>query len=117
MELREFIKETLTQIALGVKDAQDAYKEYGGAVNPKGMTHIANATCGSYSKRPNEESIPLSDVIFEVALANDNNETSKGGIGVFLSAITLGVGGENGSSTSSINKVKFNILVQLPQQK
>lgn len=35
MELREFISETLTQIAQGVKDAQSIVAELGAKVNPE----------------------------------------------------------------------------------
>ena len=44
MELQEFVKETLLQITIGVKEAQEAVKEYGAVVNPKQYKSTSDAT-------------------------------------------------------------------------
>ena len=115
MELKEFIKETLVQIAEGVKLAQDDYAKLGGKVNPDGMYEYSqDITHGNPGKYQTDRKTPLSRVDFEISLSDEAGESGKSGIGVLLGALTLGSVGEDNNKTTSLTKVRFSVPVKLP---
>jgi hypothetical protein len=111
MDLKDFITQTLTQIASGVKDAQSSARAVGAVVNPHITTEPAEASRhgflfanGSYS--------PI--VQFDVALTVTEGTGTKGGIGVFSGAINLGSSGQSQNEQSTVSRVKFSVPIALP---
>ena len=118
MELKEFISSTLTQIADGVRDAQKHYSEIGGVVNPGNLNRVEGTTILYGKVDPQYRSaILLCNVHFEVSLTSEDKSSSSGGIGVFLSAVSLGGKTSDSDSKSSLNRVTFDVAVSLPSHK
>ena len=95
MELREFIKDTLVQIAGGVKEAQEATSETGAVVSPAGGM-LRPLGMGMGMKPP---TAPLGiagrgllqHVSFDVALTLTDPAQAKGGVGVFFGRKIVGI--------------------------
>lgn len=114
MELKDFVTSTLTQIAEGVKNAQEPYKNLGGVVNPGGLKLVEGGMPYGKTIPMHGDAILLCNVQFEVSLTSDNLSNNSGGIGVLFGAISIvGKSGEE-ERQSSLTKVKFNVPVKLP---
>lgn len=115
MELKNFISSTLVEIAEGIKDAQEKFKEMGGVVNPSNI-FMQNGLCspgGNPQKSP-DRCYNLSNIEFEIELAENNDSENRAGIGVLLSQIGLGANTREQHLSASMNKVKFNVQVKFP---
>lgn len=108
MELKEFITETLTQIAEGVKDASPKYKELGGMA-PYYESNVSAISGGVAIKDK------VVNVEFEVALTNTNKDGGKAGIGVALSIVRAGIDKSKSIEEESLTRVKFNVPIALPR--
>lgn len=112
MDLREFVAQTLNQILEGVKDSQATAKELGGEVNPHlSAPHNEMAKQGFLWTSEGAAQV----VQFDVALTVTEGTGTKGGIGVFAGAVTLGSSGQSKSESSSVSHVKFGVPVILPK--
>ena len=114
MELKDFVTITLTQIAEGVKNAQESYTGLGGVVNPKGLKMVEGGIPYGKVTPLNGEAVLLCNVQFEVSLTSGNTSNNAGGIGVLFG--TFSIGGKSGEEErqTSFTKVKFNVPVKLP---
>ncbi|MNF55691.1 hypothetical protein D3C77_337010 [compost metagenome] len=103
MQLDEFVKSSLVQIAKGVKDAQEEVEALGGAVNP------TQFIMSGYSK-PDKEKIE-----FDVALVVQDSTSSEVG-GKLSVASVFGMSGKHSGNDSyqQTSRVKFNVHVALP---
>ena len=116
MELKDFVSDTLMQIAEGVKDAQSKYKQLGGKINPSGM-RVINGDLSWYKDAPmNGDASLISVVRFEVALTSGEKDNNTAGIGVLFGAISIGGKSSGENHTSALTSVKFDIPVCLPKQ-
>lgn len=116
MDLKDFITETLSQIAKGVGNAQNEYQQLGGVVNPSGLQQIVGDIPYGKATALHGSAILLCNVQFEVSLTNDTKNNSSGGIGVLFGAVSIGGKTGNENSQISLTKVKFNIPVKLPSR-
>jgi len=114
MELREFVAETIKQIAAGVKDAQAAHDEHGAFVNPH-LTTSAELAVKHGILIASGSAAQL--VQFDVALTVKEGTGTKGGIGIFAGPISLGSSGQSNSENSSVSRVKFFVPLVLPEGK
>jgi hypothetical protein len=111
MELRDFVSETLVQIAEGVASAQERSSAIGAHINPK-LTGSATFAVqhGFLSSAAGAAQI----VGFDVALTVTEGKGTKGGIGIVAGAITLGSSGHSSAENSSVSRVKFSVPLILP---
>ena len=114
MDLKDFVRETLSQIFEGVRDAQQAAQESGGFVNPYLLTLHREFTIGEMPKGAGER---VSLVEFDVALTITEKKGSAGGLGVIAGPIALGSKGQSHHDEGSITRVSFSVPIQLPTQK
>jgi hypothetical protein len=106
MELRDFIKTTLEEIAGGVAGAKPEFKKLGGVVNPNfDKAHNIQKNMGQRK---------LIDIQFEVSLADNSTDTKGGGIGVLLSVVSVGANKASEKEVQSLTKVEFSVPVILP---
>ena len=110
MELREFINETVTQIAQGVKDAQEATKGTGAMINPR-MKGTDQA--GKYVSLTTG-AIFVSEVEINVAISALEKEGNKFGIGVVTGLLSGGGAQSSGQENSTMSTVKFCVPIALP---
>ena len=111
MELKEFIKATITQIVEGVVEAQIQIAAHGAEVNPK---KVQFKEAGQYnyhnSGKPHY-------VEFDVGLTSTQKSGSSEGIGVFLGSINLGKKNDDGAEQSAVSRIKFSLPLVLPSGK
>src|ERR1700687_5749624 len=111
MDLREFVKETLAEIASGVKDAQDQSQESGAGVNPAGIAVDASPD-GYLGQLPSGETVFVID--FDVAVTV--SDSAQGGAGAkvqVLEMLSANVGGSLGASSQSTSRIKFKVPLAL----
>ena len=110
MELKQFISNTLAEIAEGVNNAKPIYDSMGGIVNPRDFTYPSKDLSHFYIQ--DKRYFP-SYIEFEVALTQDKSSKSSGGIGVLLGSISAG--GKTGTeeAMTALTKIKFTIPVVL----
>lgn len=111
MRLQNFISETLKEIIAGVKEAQSFAASQGARVNPPWRKTLKLQAC---SVRDAYTGQLLQNVEFDVAVTLTEESEAKGGAGIFVAAIGLGVQGKTDISSSSISRVKFSVPVSLP---
>ena len=111
MELKEFVKETLTQIVDGVIEAGEELRKKNADVNPIGGHFDQSALQGrQWSFKEGVTEV----VSFDVALTDQSSKGTKGGIGVFLGSVGLGSQGQSEASQTSLSRIRFQIPILLP---
>jgi hypothetical protein len=113
MELKEFVKETLLQLVLGVKEAQEKCSEFGGFVNP-----VQDLSCRKTDvtvvSTSDKNVYVVTDVGFKVGLTEHKGVGEKTGIGVFFSGISMGDEQKKDTSRQTVTCIDFSIPVLLP---
>ena len=111
MELREFITQSLMQIAEGVEDAQKHLKEKGSkAIVNTNMTatDVGHVVTGGRRR-------PVEFVEFDVAiLADEGTETKAGGGITVASLLKLEASGKRSQNKGSESRIKFKIPMSYP---
>lgn len=115
MNLQDFISETLSQIVHGVRAAQEAVQPEGATVSP----HLTGGPSinSAHGFVPTQEGVYAQIVAFDVALTVKEGTGTKGGIGVFAGAVTLGSSGQSSAEQSSISHVRFSVPLTLPTRR
>ena len=113
MKLQEFITETLKQIVTGVKEAQEYAIKEGAKVNP--AVHY-NITPKEHRITNDGEGQDIQDIEFDVAVTSSEGSKTKGGAGIMVATIGLGVQARTDTTSSSISHIKFKVPVALPIQ-
>ncbi|KAF1076304.1 hypothetical protein [Halodesulfovibrio sp. MK-HDV] len=112
MELQEFIKETLTQIAKGVSDAQSDINEAGGILNP------ANPKYGSNNKSSvvivNGQQHPIRRVDFDIAITASSKTGTEAGGKLKVWSIGVDATTEKKDTNETVSRVKFAIDICPP---
>ena len=114
MELREFIRDVLVQIAHGVKDADAEVIAAGGVASPATRsgpvsedreTHFATLESGA----------PVFLVDFDVAVTVSETTDQGGKAGLRIASVFSGeFGGKSGESTATVSRVRFKVPIALP---
>jgi hypothetical protein len=114
MELKDFISNSIEQIALGLIDASRKCNELGVIVNPD----ITIGSDGDYCipKDPKHVNIQRRAQIINMDISVTVTESSKDSIGgkIGVSCFGIGVDSTGGKNTANENRVKFSIPVCLP---
>lgn len=110
MELKEFIKETLIQLTEGVKEAQKECLKSDGLINPLLKVPISNSDSFEFK----DKHYPSTEVKFKVGLTESTKDINKVGVGVFLSAISLGGESKGEIGIQSITSIEFSINTVMP---
>jgi len=112
MKLKDFITETLKEIIDGVKGAQQHAAEAGGAINPTGLLYFEGSSQAIQHKKTSRIG---QDIEFDIEVAAVEEEKTKGGAGIFIGSIGLGLQGQSGAENRSVNRIKFKIPVIFPK--
>ena len=113
MELKEFIRETLAQIAAGVEGAQTEVRDAGGFVNPAhraGKQEQDKSHFGSLTSGQNIFLVDF-DVTVTVIEATETEGKAKLSVAGFLN---LGTGGQSNASSTATNRISFKVLLAMP---
>jgi hypothetical protein len=114
MELKQFVTETLLQIASGIEDAQEKLQEVGSAARIN--TSVTKDDSGNLVTGGRRHSVEF--VEFDVAiLANSGTET-KAGVGLTVaSLLNLSAGGKSNQSQGTESRIKFKVPVAFPKHR
>ena len=119
MELKDFIKETLLQIASGARLADDEYRKLGnGGVNPEGKFHlegIPHILCPGVNDK-HDISKPVVSVQFKLNVQIEEKTQIEGKIGGILNVISASFGGSKEETNKSVQEISFSIPVALPSR-
>ena len=114
MDLKTFVEETLCQLADGVVAAQKRLEPLGATVNPY-FTADGNGNikpCAAPKKGC--VSPKLQAVDFDVAVTVSEKDSANGGAAISIIGAKLGMDGEKESSSSTVSRIHFQIVVDLP---
>jgi hypothetical protein len=115
MQLKDFIKESLTQLIEGIAETQDTKLPHRAEISP--YIPIENyKTSGTrvgafYSKQY------VTMIKFDIAVTAEETTGTKGGIGVVAGIFALGSQGKTDNKDSSISRIQFEIPIILPHWK
>lgn len=108
MELKDFIKQTLTEITNGVKEAQEEIKDSGAYINPGGFHRGENLDLEYANQFRHVQKVKMS-----VAVNAVENSEIKGKAGI-ISVLSLGVSGKVSDVNTVTNRIEFEIPISLP---
>lgn len=115
MELKEFIKESLSQIIDAVVETQDKYKETNVLICPDDIQgennnlYIRDENLYQYFNRYTR----VQNIEMDIAISVTEKEGNKSGLGI-AKIINAGISSENAQQNESISKIKFSIPIVLP---
>ena len=114
MELKEFVKETLTNIITGIYDSQKFMEDnnYDGEICPK-ISSDWEKTGYVFS----EGGKPIQNIDFDVAVTISEKKDTKGKIGIIVSSIGLGAEKNKEKSNGQNSRIKFSIPITYPSIK
>ena len=128
MELKDFIKETLLQIASGARLADDEYRKLGnGGVNPEGKFHlegIPHILCPGVNDKHDisKPAIPKPQIgnnqngLGKLNVQIEEKTQIEGKIGGILNVISASFGGSKEDTNKSVQEISFSIPVALPSR-
>ena len=115
MELKEFIKESLSQLIDAVKETQEKYKDTNVVICPDNIQEVKDGLYildeneyDNYSSRSKVQNIDM-----DIAISVTEKEGNKSGLGI-AKIINAGISSENTQQNESISKIKFSIPIVLP---
>jgi len=112
MDLQDFIKETITQIAESVVDIQKYFDEKGidAVVNPKEV-YGGNQYDPSYQDEVNRI---VENIDFDIAVTIESDSQKE--VGGKLKVFDVGIGAEGSQANrqANVSKVKFKIPLVMP---
>jgi hypothetical protein len=118
MNLQDFIKEALVQIARGIEGAAAELKDSKAVVNPRNVQTLEVPHGDIYGFVDTETKFlkAVQKVEFDVAVSASTGSATKGGIGIMVGAIGLGSQGKSESRDSSVSRIKFQVPMVLPME-
>lgn len=117
MQLREFIAQSLIQLARGVEDAQKELAASGTLVNPTMASIFPNNGKDAFIAHgwaQEDQSSAVFLVDFDVAVTAVEGTNTKGGIGVVAGVFALGSQGQSENKNTAISRIQFKIPLKLP---
>ncbi|NOR70384.1 MAG: hypothetical protein GQ532_11950 [Methylomarinum sp.] len=122
MELKDFIRETLVQVAKGIEEAGSELQDSTAMVKPKNVQVDDSGNAKHFGYLHTEDSKhtfldSVQAIEFDVSVhAQEGTEASaKGGISV--GSIGFGAKGSSTETKSSESRIKFKVPMVLPQGK
>lgn len=114
MEIKDYIAETLVQIAEGIKEAQNRLKDEDVVVNP-GKTFGSQGNYWIGKKQEHGSVIRrIQEVEMKIGVVSSEETAGDGGAKVRLGVLNLGAGIEEKGVERNENYVKFSIPVSFP---
>lgn len=114
MELKDFIKNTLLDIAAAMKETNED-KTTNMIVNPSTMFKAeSNAPYTTNSVADKNGLRYIQKIQFDVAVTSSGAIQGKAGAGINVVGVQIGGGGEVKDEHSNVSHIKFEIPVALP---
>ena len=119
MELKDFIKQTLIDIATAIKETnQDVSTDI--IVNPKNMH--GGSKDSSYAYLPDEDGLakdnrPVQRIKFDIAVTSGGSIKGEAGAGINVVGLKIGSNGEVEDQHQNESRIQFEIPIALPNGK
>lgn len=113
MELKEFVKETLSQVAAGIEAAQTEVRDCGGFVNPAHRVNPVNSSEAHFGVLTNGQNIFLVDFDVSVTVVEESGKSANAKLQV-ASLLNVGGGAESNTSNAATNRISFKVPLGLP---
>lgn len=110
MDLKEFTKETITQIVSAVCESNNLISDVGASI-PTDRFHGSQASTGSRNGEKN-----IINVEFDVAVSAVESTNVGGGAGIKVVAFSIGAGANSQNENSTLSRVKFTLPLVLPEK-
>lgn len=112
MNIKEFVKDALTQIAEGVNEANNTLIPLGAQANPPKSRRVVSLTPGQ-APHQQQNNVPHT-VYFDLAVTVQVASESGGNGGVNIYAVQFQGGGKKSHETSNVSRLRFEIPLLLP---
>lgn len=114
MDLKTFVRETLTQIAEGVNEAHTSVQNARCSL-VRGVQQDIDEHSGMHYAQEFNKSVkrPVSVVDFNVVLSESSNSDKGGGFGVLFGAIAADAHREKRTETKNLTSVAFQVYLSL----
>lgn len=112
MELKEFIKDTVTQIADAVTELNGGTSKYKLTVNP--ITSITNGFSENDTIDVANDRCKITNIEFDLVLATSEDKGHTAKVGVLANIVGMGISSDNNAKNESVNKIRFSLPVLLP---
>jgi hypothetical protein len=119
MELKDFVAQSLTQIAQGVVEAQDNLAPLGAKANPR-MRRLftqGEKNYASIGEAEGDGGNPVLMVSFDVAVTTTEGTKTQGRISVVTGILSLGSAGATDKGNAAASRIAFQVPLLLPAQK
>lgn len=113
LELKDFIRETLAQIAAGVEAAQTEVRDAGGFVNPAHRVWKQDQDKSHFGSLVSGQNIFLVDFDVTVTVVEATETDGKAKLNV-AGLLSLGTGGQSNASSSATNRISFKVPIAMP---
>lgn len=113
MELKDFIKSTISQIIDSVSDLNEVYKDKDATINPLSFVRIKDMQ----SVQTGSGERLLTNVEFDLTVSIDESKNTDGKVNVMSCVIGGGASKSHTEGNSSISRVRFSIPVVLPAKR
>ena len=116
MQLKNFISLALTEIIDGVREAQEHVGKVGAQVAPAGFLKGKGTVQLHDPDHPSTKRQYAQIVRFDVGVTASESDSVKGGLGVFVTGLGVGMQDPSESGNTTVSRIKFAVPVQLPTQ-
>lgn len=110
MDIKEFTKETITQIVSAVREANEQINDFGALI----PTDYFQGSKAITSFKDGEKNII--DIEFDVAVSAVESANVGGGAGIKVAAFNIGLGTNSQNENSTLSRVKFTLPLVLPEK-
>jgi len=118
MELKEFIKTSITEVCRAIEEANDELKDSDALINP-GKVQINSEGSQAYgresAKLMHESRRVVQKIDFDVAVYAQESEKAGGGAKISIASIGIGVNAESKTGSKSVTRLKFAIPIIYPE--
>jgi len=112
VELEDFVREAILQVARAVHGAAGEVKKMGGAINPR--PYGENKDIAGVNVIRTRGNHMISFLEFDVAVTAIRKQGVKSGIGVVFAAINAGLSGDREKEDNTVSRVSFRVPIVLP---
>ncbi len=116
MELKDFIKKTLLDIAGAIKETNEN-NDTNIIVNPKEVSGSAKESQQAYSSDEHGETVdvrPIQKIRFDIAVTTGGSVQGEAGTGINVAGIKLGGSGKATDKHENVSHIQFEIPIALP---
>lgn len=110
MELKDFVKESLTQIATGIMEAQEELKGSNCLINPAGFINKNGQVQHEY----NDQLLSIQNVKMSISVSVTKASETKVGLSVLSTIANFGLSDKDSKNDNITNRIEFSVPISLP---